>query len=217
MVSTILLVILLDIVSIYVPGLMPPEIHRQTDLSGSMNVAAALAASAGFAAGGIAILRGLEHQGHDRLSWFVVGAGCVSFALIDLLFDGRGGVSLMLPIGGIAAVLFLLIHRQVRASGIAVRLLLVAFLLAASNPVVDAGEREIMGEPDNYRFVSAHHPYELTDSAWRTLELVRQVQEGTELLVIAFLFCAFLPEVGAPEPLMQGLRMEWASRGGIGK
>ena len=194
MVSIILLVILLDIVSIYVPGLMPPEIQRQTDVSGSMTVAAVLAAGAGFAAGGVTILRGLEHQGHNRLAWFVVGAGCVGFALIDLLFDGRGGVWLMLPMGVAAGVLFLLIYRQVRASRIAVRLLLVAFLLAASNPVVDAGERDIMGEPDNYRYVSERHTYELTNSAWHTLDLVRQVQEGTELLVIAVLIGVFLTD-----------------------
>jgi hypothetical protein len=195
----------LNIVDLFAYGGLPSGLVAQTDLAGTANGAAGFVAMIGIAAGLAGWWRAAQSRGSERLRWGFIGAGCVAYALADLLFTRPHGV-LPLVLALVAGICFLLLHRQLRGKRTALALLWLAGGIAAANPVVDRYEIMVAGSPGNYRYISANEPYQMTEAAWKRLALARQAQEASEalLLIVVLKLILFDAEGKAPEPVPTG-------------
>lgn len=182
--AILMLLVSLELVSIFCVGSMPPQLERQTDFAGRWNVAAVFMASIGSAAGVGALFRGTFYAGNERRIWILLGAGCIGFSLADLALDVQAERWIIPLLGVWGGVFFLLLHRQVQGQSRASMLLALALFLVVLNPVFDRYEIRIAGTPENYQFIRLGEPYQMDVLSWKKLTLIRQGQEVTELVVM---------------------------------
>ena len=88
-------------------------------------------------------------------------------------------------------MLTLMLHHTWSVPG-ALRLVAISGLLLASNPVTEAVEIEIAGDPANYRYASSNEPYVLTQFARRELWAVAHAQELSETVATMLVLYSLL-------------------------
>lgn len=192
-------VLAFNAVAVYLPSWLPGSIETQIDLTGRANFAALTMAGIGIASAMVAARRAIRSRSAERFVWMAIAIGCLDVALIDLLIDRPDG-RLYVPAAVLMAGSFLwILKRQSSTSRRTQAILIIAALLAISNPIVNRYEVALAGDPENYEFVSANEPYRMTPAAWQHLSLVRQGQEASEAILLILVLQLLLFELPRSE------------------